>query len=215
MSLEKIRQYYREDGLYLLATMLLGLGLRAARSGLISHKLGVKKIRIGPRPYLRGLSSIQMGEDFSAADGLWLEAITRHNDQIFSPRIIIGDHVRISRWVHIAATHSVEIGDHVLMGSKVIITDHNHGQYSKQHSSPHLAPDLRLLDDDREVVVGRNVWLGDGVVVTPGSCIGEGTVIGANSVVQGTIPPFSIASGAPAKVVKTFDFDTQKWTSVE
>lgn len=215
MSLEKIRQYYREDGLYLLATTLIGFGLRAARSGMISRKLGVKKIKIGPRSLLRGLSCIQMGEDFSAEDGLWLEAITRHNNQTFSPRIVIGDHARISRWVHIAATHSVEIGDHVLMGSKVIITDHNHGQYSREHSSPHTPPALRPLDTDRHVVIGRNVWLGDGVVVTAGSCVGEGTVIGANSVVQGTIPPFSIASGVPAKVVKTFDFDTQKWIGVE
>jgi lipopolysaccharide O-acetyltransferase len=156
-----------------------------------------------------------MGEDFSAEDGLWLEAVTRSNDQTFSPRIVIGSHVRISRWVHIAATHFVEIGDNVLMGSKVVVTDHNHGQYSKDHTSPNIPPALRPLDHDRSVVIGRNVWLGDGVVVTPGSSIGEGAVIGANSVVQGRIPPFTIAAGVPAKIMKVFDFDTQKWTNVE
>jgi lipopolysaccharide O-acetyltransferase len=117
--------------------------------------------------------------------------------------------------VHIAATHFVEIGDNVLMGSKVVVTDHNHGQYSKDHTSPNIPPALRPLDHDRSVVIGRNVWLGDGVVVTPGSSIGEGAVIGANSVVQGRIPPFTIAAGVPAKIMKVFDFDTQKWTNVE
>ncbi len=156
-----------------------------------------------------------MGEDFSAEDGLWLEAITRYNSQTFLPRIVIGNHVRVSRWTHITATHFIEIGDNVLMGSKVLITDHNHGQYSREHTSPLIAPSLRPLDHDRAVVIGRNVWLCDGVVVTPGSSIGEGSVIRANSVVQGSIPPFAIAAGMPAKIMKTFNFDTQKWTNVE
>ena len=186
------------------------------RNYLISKKLGVKKIRLGPRSYLRGLSSIRMGEDFSAGPGLWLEAIARYKDQSFSPKIVIGDRVQISHYVHIAATHLVEIGDDVLIGSKVIITDHNHGQYSGDvHTSPLIGPTTRPLDQDRRVVIGRNVWLGDGVVVTPGSSIGEGAVIGANSVVIGTIPPFAIAVGTPATVRKTFNFDTGKWCDVK
>jgi len=152
-----------------------------------------------------------MGEDFSAGEGFWMDAITRCRDQAFSPRIVIGNHVRISKWVHIAATYLVEIGDDVLIGSKVIITDHNHGQYSREHTSPHIAPVLRPLDHDRRVSIGRNVWIGDGVVVTPDSSIGEGSVIGANSVVSGDIPPFVIATGAPARIIKKFNFSTQKW----
>jgi lipopolysaccharide O-acetyltransferase len=181
----------------------------------ISKKLGVKRMHIGPRPYLRGLSSIRIGEDFSAEAGLWLEAITRYNDQEFLPRIVIGNHVRISQFVHIAATHLVEIGDNVLLGSNVMITDHNHGQYSIEHTSPHIAPTLRPLDHDRQVQIGRNVWLGNGVVVTPGSFIGEGSVIGANSVIVGSIPPFTMASGIPATVRKTFNFDNGKWSNVQ
>jgi lipopolysaccharide O-acetyltransferase len=158
---------------------------------------------------------VEMGEDFTAGDGLWLEAITRYNQQSFSPTIIIGNHVRISHFVHIAATNLVEIGDNVLIGSKVMITDHNHGQYSKRHSSPHLAPSLRPLDLDRRVVIGRNVWLGDGVVVAPGATIGEGCVIGANSVVVGNIPAFTMAAGAPAKSRKIFNFDTNTWSAIQ
>jgi len=156
-----------------------------------------------------------MGEDFSAEDGLWLEAISQYSNQTFLPRIVIGEHVRASHFVHIAATSFVQIGDNVLIGSKVMITDHNHGQYSREHTSPHIPPSQRPLDHDRRVTIGRNVWLGDGVVVTPGSSIGEGSVIGANSVVIGIIPAYTIAAGLPATVRKAFNFSTQEWNNVE
>ncbi len=204
----------RDNGLFVLAAQLLSVAIGSIRNYLISRKLRVKKLKIGPRAYLRGLSSVDMGEDFAAGEGLWLEAITNYNEQNFSPKIIIGSHVRVSRSVHIAATNFVEIGDNVLMGSKVMITDHNHGQYSMGHSSPHVAPSLRPLDHDRRVVIGRNVWLSDGVVVTPGATIGDGCVIGANSVVVGDIPAFTIAAGVPAKARKIFSFDTNKWSDI-
>jgi lipopolysaccharide O-acetyltransferase len=205
----------RENGWYVLATSLAEFSRSAVRNYLISQKLGVKKIRIGPAAYLRGLSFVEMGEDFSAGRGLWLEAISRYNDEEFTPRIVIGNHVRISQFAHIAATHLVEIGDNVLIGSKVMITDHNHGQYSNSsHASPHISPTDRPLDREHCVLIGRNVWLGDGVVVTAGSSIGEGSVIGANSVVRGRIPPCTVAAGTPATVRKVFKFDAMRWCNI-
>lgn len=185
------------------------------RNYCLSKRLRTKDLSIGPRHYLRGLSSIQIGPNFSAATGLWLEAITHYNDQKFTPRITIGSRVRISQFVHIAATNNVEIGDDVLIGSRVIIIDHNHGQYHGICSSPMNAPAVRPLDSDQQVSIGARVWLGDGVVITPGSTIGEGSVIGANSVVIGHIPPFSLAVGAPAVVKKKFNFSTNQWSKAE
>ena len=185
------------------------------RNYFLSKKLKARNLKIGPRHYLRGLSSIHIGDDLSAETGLWLEAITHYGDQTFTPRITIGSRVRISQFVHIAATNRVEIGDDVLIGSHVIIIDHNHGQYRRSHSSPMTLPTSRPLDSDQQVSVGARVWLGDGVVVAPGASIGEGSVIGANSVVTGCIPPFSLAAGAPAVVKKQFDFSTNKWSKAE
>ena len=173
MKLQSIRRFYGENGSYLLAARLMESPLCFVRNYFISKRFHVKKINIGPRYYLRGLSSVCMGEDFSAGEEFWMDAITRYRDQAFSPRIVIGNHVRISKGVHIAATHLVEIGDDVLIGSKVIIIDHNHGQYSREHTSPQIAPALRPLDHDKRVSIGRNVWIGDGVVVTPDSSIGD------------------------------------------
>ena len=215
MRIKQTRRFLRENGFYLFGMYLINYSLGVVRNTLISRKFGVRKCKIGPRAYLRGLCAIEMGEDFSAGNGLWLEAITKYNEQTFAPRIIIGKHVRASDFVHIAATHFVEIGDNVLMGSGVMITDHNHGKYSREHTSPHIPPTLRSLDHDQQVVIGQNVWLGNGVVVTPGASIGEGSVIAANSVVIGSIPPYTIAAGAPARVRKAFNFDTGKWSNIE
>jgi lipopolysaccharide O-acetyltransferase len=213
-GLMKARRFIRVNGLYLFAGEL---GRRAGaifRRRMLGRKLGCPDIDLGPRCHLRGLAHICIGRNFHASEGFWLEAVTVHAGQTYSPRIVIGNNVCISRWSHIAATHYVEIGDDVLMGSKVIITDHNHGEYNGPHSSPDIPPNLRPLSCDKQVVIGRNVWLGDGVVVTPGSRIGEGSVIGANSVVTGTIPPHTIAVGLPARPLKRYDFKVKKWVDI-
>ncbi len=99
----------------------------------------------------------------------------------------------------------IEIGDGVLIGSKVLITDHNHGQYRKGTWNSSIPPALRPLDQDKPVIIGKNVWVGDGVVIAPGATIGEGSVIGANSVVTGAIPPCTIAAGVPARCLSQYD----------
>ena len=181
------------------------------RNRLLAIMLGVRSISIGPASMLLGLSHISVGENFWAYKELWLEAITDFKGDRFSPQILIGDNVSVSCWSHIAAVDRVEIGAGTLIGSKVIITDHNHGSYGPDtHSSPHVPPDQRPLAG-RPVFIGKNVWIGDGVVVTPGAHIGEGCIIGANAVVTGWIPDFTIAVGIPAKPIKTFDFNKSEW----
>jgi lipopolysaccharide O-acetyltransferase len=210
-GLMKAIRFIQMNGLYLFACELGRRAGIAFRQWVVAGKLGCPDIVLGPRCYLRGLAYMRIGKNFHAGEGLWLEAITAYPGQTFSPSIVIGNDVYISRWSHIAATHRVEIGDGVLIGSKVLITDHNHGQYRKGTSDIDLPPAQRPLDQDRTVVIGKNVWLGDGVVVMPGVKIGDGSVIGANSVVARDIPPFTISAGAPATALKKFDFTTQEW----
>lgn len=213
-TLRSISQFWADNGIYLFGQNLVRFPFRAIHNRMLATKFGVQRIHIGSGALLRGLSAIRMGENFSAGSGLWLEAVLRHRGKTFTPQIVLGNNVSISAWGHIAATHYVEIGDDVLMGSKVIITDHNHGQYSGPHTSPTIPPNFRPLSSDKEVVIGRNVWLGDGVVVTPGSRIGEGAIIGANSVVVGTIPPFTITAGVPARPLKRYNFTIEEWVDI-
>ena len=66
----------------------------------------------------------------------------------------------------------------------------------------------------KEVHIGNNVWIGEFVSVLPGVTIGEGSIIGSTSEVSKDIPAFFIAVGSPAKVIKTFNKDTNKWEMI-
>jgi lipopolysaccharide O-acetyltransferase len=203
--------FFRENGGYLLCSTLAARPGLLLRNRLLGAKLGVRKIHIGPRAYLRGLRCMSIGEDLLAGEGLWLQAITHFGTEHFEPRLKIGNHVRISNWSHIACANSVSIGDHVLIGSKVLITDHNHGIFGVDATSPLIPPVERPLERNRSVTIGSNVWLGDGVVVCPGVTVGEGSVVGANAVVTDDVPPFTMVVGVPAKPVRRYDASLGSW----
>ena len=206
--------FYRENGAYVFLSTMAGRPARFVRNWMLARKWGVSKFETGSNAYLRGLANITMGEDFSAGEGLWLEAITHHGEEHFAPRLVLGKHVRISHWTHIACANSVTIGDHVLIGSKVIITDHNHGFFESDATSPSIPPVQRPIDRNRSVVIGANVWLGDGVVVCPGVKMGEGSVAGANAVVTTDVAPFTLVAGVPARPIRVYDSASESWVKV-
>jgi lipopolysaccharide O-acetyltransferase len=210
-------RYIKLNGWFLFVVEVARRTSSILRNRIIARRFGLTRLRVGPRALIRGLANIEIGDNFSSGEGLWLEAITAYNEQSFSPRIIIGKNVSVSHWTHIAATNRVEIGDNVLIGSKVIITDHNHGQYdgSSTSSSPKVPPAARLLDSRKTTVIGNNVWIGDGAVIGAGSVVGAGAVIGANSVVIGEIPANTIAAGVPAVCLKFYDFDKCGWVKTD
>ena len=74
----------------------------------------------------------------------------------------------------------------------------------------HLIPNLRQTRDNHyQVIIGNDVWIGNGATIIGGVKIGSGAIIGTNSVVAKDIPPYAIAVGNPARVVKfRFDADT-------
>lgn len=164
---------------------------------------------------LEGGEHISIGDGFVAGQLLWIAAVHRYRDQTFKPEIEIGDGVTCSQSVHIAAIHRVTIGDGVLFGSRVHVTDHSHGRYhGEEQDSPDTRPGHRILAPGRAVLIERNVWLGDGVVVLPGVTIGEGSVVGANSVVSRSLPPRVIAVGAPAVPIKRYEATSGRWIPI-
>lgn len=159
---------------------------------------------------IRGRRFMIVGDNFTTGFNCRLDAFDFNNSN--KNLIRIGKNVQINDDVHIAAVESVEIGDDVLIASKVFITDHNHGNYagSELQDSPLTPPNSRKIYSE-PVKINKNVWIGEFVCVLQGVTIGEGAIIGAMSVVTKDIPPYSIAVGSPAKVIKRFNFDKNEW----
>lgn len=114
--------------------------------------------------------------------------------------IIIGNNVTLGEYTHITSLSSIRIGNNVLLGRRVTITDNSHG--SSTLADMQKPPLKRDVFSKAGVCIADNVWLGDNVVVLPGVSIGEGSIIGANAVVTKSIPPYCVAVGNPARVVK-------------
>ena len=121
--------------------------------------------------------------------------------------LTIGENCKVGDNVHITASEKVTIGDNCLFASHVFISDTDHGTGTED---PMTAPDDRPLTAT-PVSIGNCVWLGEGVAVLPGAKIGDGCTIGAHAVVKGEIPPYCVAVGAPARVVKKYHFETKTW----
>lgn len=121
----------------------------------------------------------------------------------------IGNRCVIGRGSSIIAHTSVTIGNDVWTGPHVYITDQNHGYTDVDRPIWRQPP-----PPDRPVVIGDGTWLGYGAVILPGARIGRNAVIGANAVVVGEIPDFSVAVGAPARVVKRYAAG-EGWKAVE
>jgi len=150
--------------------------------------------------YLKGPEYISIGSNFDCDQRLRLDAIDEFLGEIFSPEIIIGDNVSIQKDCHIGAIDRIVLGNNVLLASKVFITDHSHGQATKEDML--FPPSQRKLFSKGPVIIEDNVWLGESVVVLPGVTIGENSIVGANAVVTKSIPKNSIAGGNPARIIR-------------
>jgi carbonic anhydrase/acetyltransferase-like protein (isoleucine patch superfamily) len=137
---------------------------------------------------------LELGEHVLLEPYVWLTAPA-------PARIRIGAGTFLNIGVMVAAVDLVEIGANCMFANGCFVTDGNH----------------RFDDPDRPITwqgftskgptrIGDDVWCGANVVVTSGVTVGKRCVIGANSVVTTDLPPFSIAAGAPARVLRTIDY---------
>lgn len=147
--------------------------------------------------HIYGGSNIEIGDNFYSCQRLRIESICETNDK---PIVRIGNNVMINYDCHIGGCNSLIIGNDVLIGSKVLITDHSHGEISSD--SLNLPPSLRSIFSKGPVVIEDNVWIGEGAAILPGVTLGKNCIIGANSVVTRSIPPNCVACGNPARIVK-------------
>lgn len=124
--------------------------------------------------------------------------MTPGQECLTNPVVSIGSRCLIGRGSGIVGHLGISIGDDVWTGHHIYITDQNHGYENVS------MPISKQIQPEREVSIGDGSWLGHGTVVLPGARIGKHCVIGANSVVTGEIPDYSVAVGNPARVIKQF-----------
>ena len=140
---------------------------------------------------------IALGEQVYIGPNSWLQAIDNERKPLKNPILSIGDKTSITGSCFIAAKKEVIVEDNVLMGRFVHISDHSHAY---QDVSKPIKD--QGITDARPVRICSGAWLGQGVIVCPGVTIGKNAVIGANSLVNQSIPDFCVAAGSPARVLK-------------
>ncbi len=113
----------------------------------------------------------------------------------FSRHISIGDYSGIGYKCYVPA--GVKIGNHVMMGPEVVLYAGNH-----KFDRTDIPMDSQGFEEEKPPIIGSDVWIGRRVIILPGVEIGDGCVIGAGAVVSKSIPPYSVAVGNPARVVK-------------
>ena len=154
-----------------------------------------------PYNHIQGLEYISIGNNCYINKNFFLAAIDRHWEDRFSPEIKIGDNFYMQFNCQISAINKIIIGDNVIVGPRVIITDHSHGNITKEELNIH--PVKRKLISKGPVIIGNNVWISAGVAILPNVTIGDNCIIGANSVVTKSFEKNSVIAGNPARLIRT------------
>lgn len=121
--------------------------------------------------------------------------------------VIIGNHTRIG--LRSTIIGPAQIGDHVILAQNIVLSGLNHNYENPDR------PICRQGVTARRIRIEDDSWIGSNVVITAGVTIGRHSIVGAGSVVTKDIPPYCIAVGNPAKVIKKLNCSTGEWIRVE
>jgi acetyltransferase-like isoleucine patch superfamily enzyme len=156
---------------------------------------------------IHGHKRIFIGSGVYIRKNTWLASIPIEHAKESS--LIIGDGTYIGNNCHIYATSKIEIGKKVLFADKVYVSDNQHGY--KDINTPIID---QLVEQLSEVFIADGAWIGENACII-GASVGKNSVVGANSVVTKNIPDYCIAVGAPAKIIKRYNFDLKIWCKTD
>lgn len=166
------------------------------------HHYGNHSLIIHPA-LLEGIQNISIGDRTFVYDQVWLAALPLVDNK--HPELRIGDRCGIGHFNHIYATNRIILEDAVLTAGRVYISDSIHS-----YNNPDVPIKDQPICSTKEVIIGEGSWLGENVCVI-GASIGRHCVVGANSVVTHDVPDYCVVVGAPARIIKRYDFKTHEW----
>ncbi len=145
--------------------------------------------------FLSGTEHIEMGEDVGVWHNARVEVLDRWNQQMFTPKLEIGNHVKIGQNLHLTCAQSVVIEKDALLAPRVMITDIDH-----------LTADIALPVLEQNLVTNpvricEGAFIGINATIMPGVTIGKHAVVGANAVVTKDVPDYATVAGSPAKII--------------
>ena len=136
------------------------------------------------------------GSEICVGDFSQIDSFVKVKPAGGSGNLIIGQHSYINSGCVLYLGNGIDIGNHVLIAANCTLAPVNHA-YKKRDICNH---EQGFSPSRGGIVIEDDVWIGANVTILDGAHIGEGAVIGAQSLVAGEIPPYSICHGVPAKI---------------
>ena len=150
---------------------------------------------------------ISIGEDVGLDRDVVLDVCA--GPDTLSPVLILEDGCGLQRRVVISARNRIHIMRNTIFGPSVLLSDHDGEVDEGVEPTGH-----KLHIRSGTIRIEEECWIGFGATIVCGQgelVIGRHSVIGANSVIRRSIPPYSVVSGDPARIVKQYDFSKRKW----
>lgn len=157
---------------------------------------------LGKPVYLHGLNRIFIGSRVRIFPNIRMEV---HGEK---SSIVIEDNVGIAQNVHITSGGNLVIGNSSTILANVFITNIDHD---------YTEIDVPILEQKmiiKQTEIGENCFIGMGAAIQAGTILGKQCIVGANSVVRGHFPSYCVIAGVPAKIIKTYNFESQRWEKV-
>lgn len=177
----------------------------------IRFKIYCLKKKCNIKKYLKIYNSkyISLGKNVRIKNGARIECYDFFANNILFPKLIIEENVIIGYNFSCLVADEVIIGKNTIIASNVLITSENHGINPESKLQYHEQP---LVTG--KVIIGQGCWIGERAIILPNVSIGKKSIVSAGSVVTKDVPDYCIVVGAPAKIVKKYNFDTHKWEKI-
>ncbi len=188
--------------------LMLPINIRCrVHAALIGRKVALGQgSYIHPSVQLLGCAGIEIGSNTCISEGSWLNV-----NHIFAgrPAIQIQDNCFIGKDNFFSSGKKITIGSYTLTTNRCQFIGSSHNIHD-----PNIPYLLSGTTSEDQIIIGTNCFFGANSSVLGNVSVGHGSVVGANAVVQSSVPPFSIAVGNPAKVIKRFSFSKNIWLNI-